>query len=1308
MCKNKALIFFFSIFSFLSWSQKKESENNLKTFWTTCLYVVGGDSCVSIQIEDTCFLGEFCEGDVSFYSSAWNTSNNPHTPHYQNYSPNDMSMVLSPSAFIVSPSPNINLGTTSAATSIPTIVNIDVPDGTTQTLYVNWGIGMNTGGSNYNYPGHVAEIIIHGNPIVDAGPDLSYCPSSGPLTLNPIAPSTSNTYQWFDQYGNALSGLGPATSISVAPTGNTFYILEATNDYGCIGSDTVHVSIDLPNYTTVTSNFPLCHNSSSSGSLFLANANFGISIPIMGGSFLWTDCTNNPNLASLPNGNAFNYIISSISPPGTYSMCLEWTSPSGCVANEIFTFDILPSLDVSPLNGLSYCPNSGLQLLPTLNASSSFSYSGSGISHVNGQWFFNATLPGTYPLSACNGSCCSDFDITVLPPLNMGNIHILGVPMCGQATLIGDMSALNASTNVCWYEQSNPGICLGINSQITVYNSGTYCVRGFDAQGCRFKKCISVTIDQPTQVYPLDSIDSICVGNSIILAHKSIFSGSQGAWISDQFYVDNIPAIGGVTTTSGTGLSLNFSWPFSQTVFEGLNSNIGWNEIAYTYTDVNGCESQSTMNIYVIPYPTGTIDPIANVDLCSDSQPFLPLFSNNDPNAIETLTANQFTTTTTSLGYPIFNTVTGEFDPLLAGPGEYNIHYHVSNQCGSYSTQSLFEITEEENWHQTTKNSSSNEVVNDVVTDAFGNVYVVGSFIEETVLNGGWNGAGNPDITISAPILVKNTFLAKYNACGGLIWAANATSHHENVGNAITIDEVNGKIYVAGYMSDYIELNSAQSSIVATGSTSILLTTTAIKGYVAQYDMLNGELNFVNDVNIPIQNGGTSYTEVRAITVNENNGDIYVGGRRCNGAFNGSSSDPRYGYFVNKYIPSSTSLNTAIWSEYQNNYFHDQVNDIDFDEIHDRVWLIGNFNKYIGHNTGVVNGFNDDAFIGSFRGINGASVSVSGVSSWRSGGSSAIGIMRGNGVSVDETSGIPYFVGSYKNNDIADPFKLVSASMTSDILPGNLDAFRAYFIKFDLDNMDAWVSYARSFVSPFTFVNIPPFNVYGKGISVKNNKINFCGDTYAKRTQFIGSSNALPINLGRPQGGAGSNVYTGAVDMNGQVFNNLNLAYGMRNIQSMSMTTDNQGHSFYVGSYNRDLRVINALNFISQPPTSGTMNSTPFGAQINGFVLRGDLSNGYLKHSQEPDNNGFDYESNLGNFEVYPNPFGSKLNIQRNDDRGESYYFAVYDAMGSCIRQIENVKSISHEFELTAVPTGIYFIKINSEQGTEVIKLIKK
>lgn len=947
---------------------------------------------------------------------------------------------------------------------------------------------------------------------------------------------------------------------------------------------------------------------------------------------------------------------------------------------------------------------------------------GSTASTYTYDWYANGTLmqssavsnysaqgAGSYMVIINSADGCADTATIALNqtiPLYMGNIHILSTP-CYEATLIADLNALAQCTNICWYEQSNPGNCLGSNTQLTVYTSGTYCLEATDPNGCLIKRCITVNIYNPNPVVPIDSVINLCTGTSIDLAHKQFVWGytPPWQWVSDLFTVNGSPAIGGTTTVSGPPSSVSYttppSTPGSVMQFTALLSNLGSNIITYTYTDENGCESEAYMEIYVIPDPIGTIDPIPDMNLCSAPASFIPTYSNNDPNASETLTAfllDANLSPISQLGLPIFDPSTGEFNPVLAGPGNYTIVYYTSNICGGYSTQSIFTITDDNYWHQTTKNTFNSEVINDVITDADGNVYVVGTFTEQTTLNGG----GNPDITITAPIGNTNSLVAKYDPCGSLIWAARATAMQDNKGNAITLDENSNMVYITGYMSDYIELHSAQSTVVPTGTNSILLPSVALKGYVAQFDMTNGALYFVEEVSVPIQTGMESFTECRAITVDETNGDIYVGGRRCDAAYNGSAGTPKSGYFVYKYSPSvlggtTNTLGSPVWTEYYPQYFYDQINDMDFDEVHNRVWFTGKFHKAVYHNTGGITGFNHDAFIGAFNGTTGASVSIGGLSSWRAGKCTINGIMDGNGVSIDATSGIPYFAGTYKCSDISNPFQLVSDNMTSDNLFGNADFHRAYFVKVDIDNANGWCTYGQSH-------GLSPLNVYGIGIGVNNQQVNFCGDTDSKRLAFYGSGGTPLQILQAPMGASAMNVYTGAWDLNGQVLpTHLNMAYGLSNISSKSMTTDEQGHSFVVGEYHKDLTVLNGV------PSSGTLMSSGIGSNaqyINGFVMRGMLSNGELRSApaEQPE----EVRSNLGNFEIYPNPFESEITIELNGGKNRAFSFAIINSMGSCVRPIEEVSASSHTFKITDLPSGMYFVQVQSGFGHEMIKIIKK
>ena len=634
-------------------------------------------------------------------------------------------------------------------------------------------------------------------------------------------------------------------------------------------------------------------------------------------------------------------------------------------------------------------------------------------------------------------------------------------------------------------------------------------------------------------------------------------------------------------------------------------------------------------------------------------------------------------------------------------------------------------IVEPGAWHQTTKNASDDNI-NDVITDAQGNVYVVGTFKYKTTINGG----GSNDITLinnnSLPMSLHKTttFIAKYDPCGSLLWASNANSQKENVGHSITINETTQKIYIAGYYSTDIEFLSANNTVTA----STTISSCDIEGYVAQYDAATGTVSYVNSVHVPNSLNSTSgFTECRAIAIDEVSGEIYVGGRRGSdpATLNTTNNNSSYGYFVNKYNPSGNSINLPMWSKYHTAYSNkDQVNDMDYDEINGNIWVTGKMKKRLKHNNQWLSGgFQQDGFIGAFVGGTGASLSVGGIKSWRSGGVSSQGLMEGNGVSIDEITGIPYFIGSYKDYTLTNPFKLklsnsfwngTSGSLSNDNLPGFSNNFRAYFMKVDIYNAEAWCAYGRASISFPTFTS---HDVFGTGISVKNKRVNFCGDTHAKRTQFIRSGGGAPVNLVTPNPGDESNVFTGAFNVSGQNILYKNIAYGIKNIRSKSITTDENGHAFVVGQYIHNLKVRNGNNPFSwwlNAPNSGVLNSSgpvsPLGPGNNGFILRGMLSNGYLKQADaEIIEEQEEIEEDISiNFSVYPNPFDSKMTIHATNDREVNYLFAIYDARGNCVRASEEITTPLYEFNMNNIPSGMYFIKIHSDSGVKVIKTIKK
>ena len=149
------------------------------------------------------------------------------------------------------------------------------------------------------------------------------------------------------------------------------------------------------------------------------------------------------------------------------------------------------------------------------------------------------------------------------------------------------------------------------------------------------------------------------------------------------------------------------------------------------------------------------------------------------------------------VGPPVFDPATFIFDPALAPiPGVYSVILNCINDCGTHTDIQTFTITEGVSWHQTTKWSENREIINDVITDSDGNVFVTGNKMGPTFLNGGIS----PDISLNgiAPSNTAGAFVAKYDRCGNLIWGADIYGEDLLTSNAIVVDGTNNIVYITG------------------------------------------------------------------------------------------------------------------------------------------------------------------------------------------------------------------------------------------------------------------------------------------------------------------------------------------------------------------------------------------------------------------------------------------------------------------------------------------------------------------------------
>jgi hypothetical protein len=90
----------------------------------------------------------------------------------------------------------------------------------------------------------------------------------------------------------------------------------------------------------------------------------------------------------------------------------------------------------------------------------------------------------------------------------------------------------------------------------------------------------------------------------------------------------------------------------------------------------------------------------------------------------------------------------------------------------------------------------------------------------------------------------------------------------------------------------------------------------------------------------------------------------------------------------------------------------------------------------------------------------------------------------------------------------------------------------------------------------------------------------------------------------------------------------------------------------------------------------------------------------------------FDKLANQTGIEAYPNPFSTVLNVSINVNQDEQVTLVLYDMMGKVVRTLtETFNTAAPIIELQQMnnlPAGIYYLKVISQAGEQVTKLIKE
>ncbi|MEP1093925.1 MAG: T9SS type A sorting domain-containing protein [Cyclobacteriaceae bacterium] len=410
--------------------------------------------------------------------------------------------------------------------------------------------------------GDTTMVSVNQLPVVSLGEDVRACPES---SVQLDAGSGFSSYEWFDKTG---ASIGDTQILEVMDS--SIYVVQVTNESGCLNADTITVSYFPVPVSTLDSDVFVCGNSFTFGSE-LESLN-------PGAMFEWTDesgatLSTSAEITVTNNGDYFVEIINS-----------DGCSSMDTVSVELSTTLPLPDLDLG--SNRQFCTDEVI----TISAGDGFeSYlwsTGSTDTEIT------VSQPGDYFVSVINSVGCSASDtINVIhfDPIDVdfGN----QIATCGDEMELGvELEALNPGASFLW----SPGG--ETTSSIMVSEEGFYEVTITDTNGCSLTAGTDVILNET---------DFVSLGEDISIQCESIVldAGLSGEYL---------------WSTGSIERSINVE-----------SSGLYWVEVI----DVNGCVDRDSLNIEVLPTTDSAFYLVATEALVGDTLVFIGL-PTSEPDSI--------------------------------------------------------------------------------------------------------------------------------------------------------------------------------------------------------------------------------------------------------------------------------------------------------------------------------------------------------------------------------------------------------------------------------------------------------------------------------------------------------------------------------------------------------------------------------------------------------------------------------------------------------------------------------------------------
>ena len=403
--------------------------------------------------------------------------------------------------------------------------------------------------------GGTVQVVVQPSPTITAN-SATVCAGTGTT----LVAGGATSYTW--QPGNIF---GPTASFTPAAT--SVYTVYGTSAIGCLGFQTVTITVSPQPTATPGSNSPICVG----GTLNLtSNA---------AASYTWTG----PNAFT---SNLQNPSISPVTAAAAGNYTVKITAPGGCTTQAVINVVINP-LPIITVNSPSVCPGMGA----TLNAGGASTYTWLPPNVVGSSVTFTPAITTVYTVNAtsalgCTSSATSTITINPSPvPLPGSNS-----PVCTGANI---NLTVNAATSYTWSGPNafssnlqNPTI-----ANATTVHAGSYTVKVTSALGCTAQAVVVVVVNL-TPTITVGNTGPYCPGATIQL---TVTAANSYTWTGPSSFNSNLqnPTIANSTTLM-TG-------PYVVTV-----------------TAVGGCISTGTTNVVVNPAPQPTAT--SNSPICLNKQ----------------------------------------------------------------------------------------------------------------------------------------------------------------------------------------------------------------------------------------------------------------------------------------------------------------------------------------------------------------------------------------------------------------------------------------------------------------------------------------------------------------------------------------------------------------------------------------------------------------------------------------------------------------------------------------------------------------